>query len=299
MRLCPREHALYSLGIRSGVEQEPLTLGFLFHLGLEVFFKSIQAHQESIGWNPPLTEKEMDHFCFGNLAEAERAAWDTLDPIREEPGYAKTYAMVEKLLVNYFEKWRGRDYWRIVAVEETLEYVDPEFEYTARLDLIIEELFGDTRALGTWIVEHKTAGTITEDLLMNYAMDLQILGQKWLFETCVDTSQLPPFRGVIVDIITTRHKVPRTERVVVNPSHYHTDAFEDSQRRWSRLATAFAAEGWPKALGNCAGAARFFKTCPYYTLCEGRPEHTVADWREELETVGPPHGFSDIYAEDP
>jgi len=156
---------------------------------------------------------------------------------------------------------------------------------------------GDARAKGVWVVEHKSARAITADLLLSYAMDLQILGQKWLYETCVNQEEMPPFRGVLVDIVTTGYKVTRTERVEVNPSHYHTRSFEDAQRRWARIERTFEAEGWPKALGNCSGAARFFKTCPYYTLCEGKPEYTVESWKRELEVIGAPHGYVDIFAE--
>lgn len=263
LRLCPREHGLRHEARLSPVKRdsEALTLGWLFHLALETYYGALRD----------ATTRPI----------AESSAWAKIEPLADHPDYRDTYAEVERMLASYFDAYRETDAsWRVVAVEETLEYVDPGMRYSARLDTVIE------RDGGLWILEHKTAKTIGADLITGYQLDLQILGQVWLLQKCVDLSTYPPLRGVIVNI-TSKHKPPRHERVEVMPSSAHLDAFEQSMRDWHALEGVVKKLGYPRALGNCAGAARFWGKCDYYDVCHGWPQHTVEDWcRDE-----PPHGF--------
>ena len=168
-------------------------------------------------------------------------------------------------------------------VEENLEYSDDGIEYSARLDLIVEDY---TRG-GMWVVEHKSARSITPELLAGYQLDQQVLGQLWLLEHCVDLSAYPSLRGVLVNI-TTKHKTgPKLERLEVSRSRKHLAAFESSMRSWYEVAQVLEDLDWPQALGSCAGPSRYFSRCDYYDLCFGHPDVSV----EQLVREEPPLGF--------
>ncbi len=289
MRSCPREHALqHIVGLGHEGDQEALTVGLTFHHALEVYYKAIQAHQWALGTTATRPDIASPEYFWGATGAAEKAAWHSIEPMSTEPGYEDTYEELERMLASYLDVYRRTDRWRIVAIEETLEYADDGFEditwkgdpphivgpleFSARLDLIVE----DYDRGGLWIVEHKSAKAITEDLLSGYQMDQQILGQVWLMDRCVDLSQYPLLRGVVINI-TSKHKKTQHQRVDVCPSKRHLAAFEDSMRSWNDLAGAFENHNWPKALGNCSGPAHYFKKCPYFDVCHGQPDATVAD----------------------
>jgi len=305
--MCPREHALAQLAnLRRIGDHEALTQGSTFHYALEHYYRVIQAHQQKLietstafGGTTPfsaLSQTQRDLFVHGAVQEAEATAWEKILPMRDEPGYLDTYDSLERMLASYFDCYRRKDPWRILAVEENLEFWvrddadDPLFGYTARLDLVVE----DVEKRVTKIVEHKSARTVTEDLIDGYQLDQQILGQAWLFLNCVDLSKYAPFGGVDVNI-TTKHKLPRHERVAVLPSRYHLAAFQESITHWNSLEKEFAARGWPKALGNCAGPARYWSRCDFYNICHGMPEASVEDVKVLLE---PPFGYRLATTED-
>jgi hypothetical protein len=261
VRRCPREHALYEGGLRRvNPFTDAIVIGLICHLALEHYYLALKA---------------------GRFVEAERDAWWAIAPFSSESGYEEVYETVERMLARYFELYRETDVlWKIVAVEETVSYMDPELELSARLDLLIEK-----EGL-LWIVEHKTHKFITEDLLSGYQMDLQIPAYCWLLRNVVDTTKLAPFAGAIVNIIT-KDRLPKLERVEVVPSRYHLAEFELSQRAWMKMRDTFPALGNPKTYGNCVGAPRYFSRCDYFDLCHGRPEATL----HQLITEEPPHGF--------
>lgn len=267
---CPREHALQAIaGLRRVGDKEALTVGWLFHHALETYYTGLRD-----GADP---------------STAERAAIVALEPIAEEPDYEETYETVLRVCGTYFDFYRGKDDWRIIAVEETLEYVEAaDFEYSARIDLVIEQLPSRyaTRAPGLYVVEHKTARYLSEDLLVSYQLDLQILGQVWLMRSCVNLASYPPFKGVIVNIIT-KQKKPECERVEVCPSPAHVADFERQMRLWYELRDIYAAMGWPKHLGACSGFARGYTVCPFYDICHAFPEMSV----ESLAYLAPPFGY--------
>jgi hypothetical protein len=301
MRGCPREHALSKIvRLKREGDQEALTQGLIFHHALEHYYRAIQAWQHAMGTTAERPNIVNDEYLFGCLPEAERAAWQSVEAVRNEPGYEDTWAMTERMLTNYFETYRRQDRWRIIAVEETLEYRDgggiipmndnklsterakPPMEYSARLDLIVE----DYDRGGMWVVEHKSAKAITEDLLEGYQLDQQIVGQVFLLQRCVDLTQYPPLKGVLINI-TSKHVKTQFQRPEVCPSRYHVAAFEESLRAWNDIRGAFEDNGWPKALGNCSGPAHYFKKCAYFDICHGKPELSVA----QLMRTEPPIGF--------
>ena len=269
LRGCPREHGLFHVaGVRRVGDSEALSLGVLYHHALEVFYKHIQQHQSR--YEP--SKYKTDGFLYGAIPDAERFAWKALEPFIKEEGYEETYPAVERMLASYFDCFRRQDPWRIVAVEETLQYSDSGMSYSARLDLIVEDMARG----GLWIVEHKSARLITDELISGYQLDQQILGQVWLMQRCVDLTKYPPLRGVTISI-TTKTKQPKHERVEVLPSRYHLAEFERSLRSWYGIREDFETFGWPKALGNCAGPAHYFRKCDYFDLCHGQPEATEED----------------------
>lgn len=283
MRMCPREHALATIArLRRIGDHEALTQGVIFHYALELYYGEIQrAQQALVTQSAAFTDdtrplhalpKEQRALIYRQGVEAgEAAAWRAIAPLIGEQGYEETYASLERMLASYFDEYRRRDTWLILAVEENLEYwIDKTFGYTARLDLLVEDL--ETNR--TLIVEHKTARTITDDLIDGYQLDQQVLGQAWLFLNCVDTAAYAPFGGVVVNI-TTKHKLPRHQRVDVLPSRYHLQAFQESIVHWNTLEREFEQRGWPKALGNCAGPARYWSRCDFYDVCYGAPELSV------------------------
>lgn len=276
MRRCPREHALANI-VRLRKKHPTGELfevswalgdGILFHLGLETYYRARMAGSD--------------------VGAAEEAAWQQLLPLAQEPGYEESWRDVERMLGAYFENYRHLDAgWKIVAVEETLEYESHGFGYSARLDLVVE-IDG-----GLWVIEHKTARAVTEDLLTGYQLDMQIVGQVWLLKVCVDLKQYAPLRGVIVNI-TTKHATPRFERLQVCPALDHLAEFERSMRSWARLARSFEAEQWPKALGNCTGGTRYFSACEFFDLCHNLPRETVESL---LELDEPPYGYVRLSSE--
>lgn len=306
-RGCPREHALRNIvRYKKEGDQEALTQGLIFHYALEVYYRGIQAWQHALGTTAERPDIVSPEYVWGGIPSAEAAAWKALEPLSREAGYGPvvdskgkhhegTYAEVERMLASYFDCYRRQDRWRVVAVEETLEYEDaggqfgtpgfhaPPMEYSARLDLIVE----DYDRGGLWVIEHKTARALTDDLLEGYQMDQQIVGQVWLLRNCVDLSKYPTLRGVTINL-TSKTKVPKHQRVDVNPSKRHVAAFEESIRAWNGVLPAFEKYGWPKALGNCSGPMHYFKKCEFFDVCHGWPDVSVAQFMRYAE---PPLGY--------
>lgn len=292
VRLCPRESGL----AQAGVEREgflagrvALDLGLVFHHALEVYYDSVMAAQQVMD---AAGGADIVAYCVGPTADAERAAWEAVQVFAAEPGYEDIFETVQRMLTGYFEFYRLRDRFRILGVEETFDLDGGGFEYSARLDVIIEDLEHG----GMWVLEHKSATTATESLLTGYQMDLQVLGQVWLIQNGVDLAGLPPFKGVRVNICTkgSSRKPPEMHRVDVCPSHDHLAMFEEAMRSQATTAALWKGLGWPKHLGACNGGGRYFATCPYFTICHSFPLATV-----EQIADAPPFGFtSPTFRED-
>lgn len=265
---CPREHILHASGLRrDNPLGDALVIGLLTHRALEVFYRACLTQHGGV-ITPAL----------------ESLAWDAIKPFMDEPGYEECWTTTERMLGGYFELYRQGDAkdWKVVAVEETMSYIEDGedgLEWSGRFDLIME------RANTLWGWEHKTATTITEDLLLNYQMDLQIPGYVWLYNAVVDQTNLPPFAGFVVNILT-KHKTPKFERVEVCPNRDHQREFELSMRSWRKLRDAFPALGHPKTLGHCVGAVRYFSRCEFFDICHDRPQATLEQLLKEDAPIG-------------
>ncbi len=291
---CPREFGLaYVLGLRPLVPAEALTVGWLFHLALEVYYKALQDWQSTLDVpkNPyaPSTRIKWEHYWWGGASKAMQQGMAAIDPLMSEPGYRETWRILEKVTGHYFDKHWKVDRWRILAVEETLECAwgeAEEFEYSARLDILVQDF--SELLKGMYIVEQKTARALTADLVANYQQDLQILGQNWLVKNVLDLKALPPLQGTFVDIVTKQENT-KSDRVVANPSARHLYAFQESIESWSRLRNYMEGEGWPRSLGKCAGAARGYSKCQFYDLCHDHPDMGVEDWQKSPDA---PFGYT-------
>lgn len=154
---CPQEHAFHELvQLRGKYDDEALTAGFLYHHALEAYYGTHQNVQRELTRQQLLTAS-----IWRGQSEAEAAAWASIAPVRDEPGYnvafsstiPSTWETVEKLLAGYFDQYRREERFRVLSTEETLHYTDPRtgLDYSARLDLIVECF----ERGGMWIVEHK------------------------------------------------------------------------------------------------------------------------------------------------
>jgi hypothetical protein len=259
---CPREFALtYVVGLRPERPSEALTVGWLYHYCLQRYYEK---------------------YKLGDPQGGLKAAYEIVNILGGEQGYAPTVNVLENVLNGYFERYEDEDKnWKILAVEETLQYAYGPFELSARLDLIIEDA-------GTWLCEHKTSRAITDDLVDNYQLDFQILAQLWLATHTLDLSQYPRLRGIRVNI-ATKTRTPKYVRVEVCPSPAHLQAFEQQVMDWLKVRDFFEGLGWPQSFGRCAGYSRGYSKCQYYELCHGHPTTTVREWMELPE---PPFGFT-------
>ena len=316
-RLCPFEDALVSIArLRPTRDKEPLSVGWILHQAWEAYYQVIMAHQQKLQMPKRSNRPAWEWYFWGAEPEAEKAGLRVLEQFENEPGYLDTISTCGRVFQAYCENYRRTAEWKILAVEETivierpvaqtfgkpLHLVDQDgdrieystWRYSARLDLVIERWDIGDPAL--WVVEHKSAKFLNEDLLSSYQLDMQILGQVWLVKNCVDLSQYSPFKGVIVNI-ATKHATPKFERLEVCPSEDHLLEFERSTQQWGLMNEVHIALGHPRALGSCSGALRGYSRCAYYDCCHSRPSWTVQDfvknepldgfYREERPFIGP------------
>ena len=283
---CPREHALANVaGVTRDAPSDALDVGQLVHLGLETYYRALMDHQRRTSGT-----RDDDYYWGGHLEHAS-AALEALDPVGANEGWHDVYTQAVKCLEAYFDGYWRRDRWHIVAVEEGLawdgyklsEEHPLHFRYSSRLDLVVEDESG-----GLWLVEHKTAKSISAGLVDHFAMDLQIMGHQWLWDHCVNTKKYGKAQGVLVNIIT-KHKEPRLERYPVSPSPDHLGEFEAMMRTLPVREKEYEYLGWPKSLSHCAGSARGYGRCSYYALCHDFPKVRPDQWGAEFEL---PEGFS-------
>ncbi len=64
----------------------------------------------------------MREYLWGASQQGEVAALDVVEQLAAEPGYSDTYRVVAGVVGAYFDRWRYEDWFRVLAVEETLIY---------------------------------------------------------------------------------------------------------------------------------------------------------------------------------
>lgn len=285
---CPREHALHTIAkLRPERTSSALTSGFVFHHAMEVYYRHLMECQRPWrkqaladlaveGSYPIPADEDRAH----KLAAAQ-AARSAMTPFDEEPGYETMMEQIHRMLDGYFDLALF-DQHMVIAVEEDLEYKRRGLVYTARIDGLILD-YGDRK--GLWVLEHKTAKALNESLLEGYQLNLQILGQAWLFKNVFDTTKTPVYRGVLVQIIT-KTQTPKYTRIHVAPSPAHLATFEKSLRAWAKIEKAYDRAGWPHDFTKCAGYSRGYSRCAFYNLCQVQPDATIEALRAD-----PPPGY--------
>jgi hypothetical protein len=283
---CSREHALASVvRLRPKRDDDALTTGWLGHHALEAYYRTIQAEQHAPGHGVEWARQQPGGVDPATRARAEQAAYDAVAPMETEPGYADTYATLLTCLRSYFDFCRA-DRWFILAVEEQLASTHPIL-YTARLDLVVINLGNTPDEDVVLLPEHKFLRAITADTLSGYQLNLQTLGQSWLYLHCVDVARYPRFGGVLVNI-TSKTKIPKHMRVEVPPTAAGLRAFERAVQGYEEILDTAQKLDYPPNLTACSGATRGFRACSFYNLCFSRPDLSVERLLEEPE---PPYGF--------
>lgn len=274
---CPREFGLrYEAGLAPEMPTEALTVGWLFHVGLQFYYEEIRDHQKATPNRPSSPE-----WLWGGAGKGQARAYELVEKLGSVEGYGETSATLQRCFDGYFGRYDKTDRWRVIAIEETVHH--HTLEYSARLDLLIE----DFERGAMYIVEHKTARAITADLIDNYQLDIQILGQLWLLKECVDLKRYPKFGGARINIATKHKKGSHTQRLDVMPSPDHLAAFEESILQLRKIRPQMKALNWPK-FWHCSGYSRGYSQCQFYDLCHNYPSRDVTYWRKKKAT---PDGF--------
>lgn len=277
---CPREHALATIArIVPERTSEALSLGWAYHQALEAYYRAVLAwHGTDLGGERVTAIRCGAPEWHQARAEAQRAAWRVVHAFEREPGYEEFHATLSRAVAAYLDV-AAEEKWAVLAVEETLAVVRPA-PYTARLDLVAVALGATPEEDVTWVVEHKTARGIGADTLSGYQLDLQTLGQAYLWTRCVDQGAYPPCRGVKV-AITSKAKTPQHIRVDAIFGDQHLEAFEWSLEAAAAQERALEAHGYAPNFSACAGAVRGYSRCAYYDLCFAQPRMDVHDIRHD------------------
>ena len=281
---CSREHALASVvRLRPQRDDDALTTGWLGHHALEAYYRAIQTKQQAEGIEWARTQP--GGVDPATRALAEQAAYDAVAPLGGEAGYEDTYQTLLTCLRSYLDFCRA-DRWFVLAVEEQLASTHPIL-YTARLDLVVIEMGNTPDEDRVLLPEHKFLRAITADTLSGYQLNLQTLGQAWLYLHCVDVAQYPRFAGVLVNI-TSKTKVPKHMRVEVPATARGLRAFEQAVKGYEEVLDTAQRLNYPPNFTVCSGATRGFRACQFYNLCFSAPD---LDVERLLEEDQPPFGF--------
>ncbi len=278
---CPYEFYLgYICGLRAEKESEPLTIGLLWHYMLEVYYKAIQAHQLATRANT-----RDPNWLYGGSAAGADTVYQIIEKVRATHGYIEVADIVNSMFDAYLERYDRRWPVRVIAVEETLRYTDDRMDFSTRLDLVVE----DFDRGGMWIDEHKSAASLTDNLIGSYNLDLQVLGETFTLMNCVDLSQYPAFRGVIIDITTkaapTSKQGPKLYQHPVVVSEHHLKNFVTTIQTRPRMLQVAAELNWPRFYGHCSGYSRGYSKCQFHDLCHDWPGVEVTPDSE------PPPGY--------
>lgn len=273
---CPFEFYLgYICGLAPEAEREPLTIGLLWHYMLEVYYKAIQAHQLATRVNT-----HDPNWLYGGANKGADLVYGIIEKVRATHGYVEVADVVNRMFDAYLERYDRRWPVRVIAVEETLRYTDDRMDFSSRLDLVTE----DYDRGGMWIDEHKSAHALTEDLIGSYNLDLQVLGETFTLQNCVDLSQYPTFRGVVVNL-ATKGKEPKLYQHAVALSSGHLGNFVKTIQARPRMLQVAEELGWPRYYGHCSGFSRGYSKCQFYDLCHNWPELEVTPQSD------PPPGY--------
>ena len=150
-----------------------------------------------------------------------------------------------------------------LAVEHDLK--DPRTGDSCRYDLIAfipEERPG--MLPGTYIIESKTAGRFSADVLEGWINDGEVLGQVDLWDRLHLDRRFGPLRGVIMNLLG-KQKVAEYHRTVVSPSAWQIEQHRSDLLRWRGLIQLSKSTGsFPRARNSCIGR---YGRCVHWNTC--------------------------------
>lgn len=221
----------------------PLVRGSIGHVGLAHCYARLKAIQE--GTDPenyylPLDAMRLVAEKFGELgAEALPTA------VRAVKAYARRY---------------GTEPFKVIAVEEAAETRFLGWRYTARLDLVVEDLGGKV-----WIIDHKFVSKIEAKVQRRYTLSGQFLGLAHLGHRIYGDR----FGGVRLNLIGCN--VAGFDRVSPEPAPWMLTKFpavvqhaEEGIARLERLIEQGADLPASPSEHTCMGS---YGECPAFELC--------------------------------
>lgn len=259
---CQRLYQLSVVHAKTGKRTAALDFGSLFHLGLDVWYKT----------RDPLR-------ALQTVQEAE---------YEDRPDDFRTKARCILMLSEYFEYYGVDDHWKILSTETPFDImgeVDRRIlPYGGRIDLVVE--WHDKY----WIVDHKTTSRFGSTFYEGFVPDTQMVGYAWAASQLVGV----PIHGVIINTIIV-HKVKKSADQQFNrrPLQIHDwmteEWLEQTIDTRLQIEKAHASGRFLPRWRSCVGK---YGRCGFYDLCRTRPENrervlateyedSTWDWRGE------------------
>lgn len=163
---CPKQHQYkYLERLVPRAKVRPLYLGNWVHAAL-------QTHYTENDWRAGHNEYVKD---WNSLFEEEREALTTRGRVRTPP----FPEIVERVMKSYVF-YHKADNWKVIGVEKEFEVDTPLIigGVRQRLKGIIDLIIEDQDTGLSWVIDHKTAGTIPEPTSF-HAMDPQLMLYPW------------------------------------------------------------------------------------------------------------------------
>jgi len=271
---CSREHFLSNiLGWTPVDRTDPLEYGLLWHVLLEQLYRDIYAVQ---------------HHTYNHPVGPDTRVYDTLKPFYAEEGWSEGAEKIGVMLDTYLTRWYRQDVseLEVEAVEETLGFGFERglgFEWTNRMDLRGIDHSTTPAVRRHW--EHKTTWRLDVEVILGFRMDLQITGQAFLMTEGFGNRSDRPYLGAVVNLTSrpssasTRARPPDTSREAIAPSPADFAAWIESMAFQARLiATYDKLDEWPRNYNSCV---RRYGRCPFFNLCQSRPQDNVSSLRAE------------------
>jgi hypothetical protein len=271
---CPREHFLANvLGWTEEHRTEALEVGLAWHYVLENLYRDIQKLQRG-----------------QHLPESpEKRAFELLRPFVEELTWSEVSPKLTEMLEVYLQRWYQRDLKTFEVLEVEATYQIPlddglGFEWSNRLDVVGIDHFSGTPVLRN--KEHKSTYRVSEETMSGFQMDQQVLGQAFLMSYYADhpAAISPAYEGVEVNMVerpysvSARSKAPVVERFIVHPTDAAYAAWMESMKFFQRLLVTYEVmDQYPRNYAQCT---RKYGKCPFFGLCQSRPQDSVQSLRE-------------------
>jgi hypothetical protein len=204
-------------------KSEALEIGGLYHEA------RARYHQ---GYLDELSDDEAIQAGYDIVSRAEKVT----------PAYAATVRRMFKGWLVHSGPGTPNDHRKDTGgVEQLIEYYDGAFPYSTRIDLW-NHIEG-----GVEIVEIKTAGRRTGQLLSSYKMDSQFLGQMYLWKKVMEPQGYPPLRRYTIDLAVKTNPPQYSREIAPVDNRIIADWEHEMQEHWRDLQYyTKSAKRWPK-----------------------------------------------------